>query len=111
MAGLFTPTGNSIVLAYADDSTDTGIAIRGATAFSIYNADAANVVVFNTSANADDINAVVPTSGQNGQGVVVGPRQQITIGLGWPQFSPDNVYIAVAGVSGTGNVYITPGTV
>jgi hypothetical protein len=63
------------------------------------------------SANPDDINAVVPTNEQNGQGVVIGPLQQVVIGLGWPQFSPNDVYIAVAGVSGSGNVYITPGSV
>lgn len=111
MASAFTPSGDSIILAYTDDSTDTGIAIRGATAFMVYNPDTANVIVFNTSTADDNINAVVPTSNQNGQGVVIGPGQQVIVGLGWPQFSPADVYIAVAGVSGTGNVYITPGSV
>jgi hypothetical protein len=111
MYSAFTPSGNSIILSYADDSTDTGIAIRGATAYMIYNPDAANVIVFNTSADPDDINAIVPTNEQNGQGVVIGPLQQVIVGLGWPQFSPNDVYIAVAGVSGSGNVYITPGSV
>ena len=111
MANAFTPVGNSIVLTYADDSTDTSTAVPGATAFYVYNADAANVVVFSTGATNGDTDAVVPTSGANGKGIVIGPRQQITVGCAFAQFASGNVWISVAGVSGTGNVYITPGTV
>jgi hypothetical protein len=111
MTSLFTPVGNSIVLTYADDSTDTSTAIRGASAFSVYNADAANVVVFSVGASNGDTDAVVPTSGANGKGIVIGPKQQILVGCGFAQFQAGSVYISVAGVSGTGNVYITPGSV
>ena len=109
MANAFTPVGNSIVLTYADDSTDTSTAVKGASAFSVFNADAANVVVFNTGATNGDTDAVVPTSGANGKGIVIGPKQQVLVGCGFGQYHAGNVWISVAGVSGTGSVYITPG--
>ena len=111
MTTVFTPVGNSIVLTYADDSTDTSTAVKGASAFFVYNNDAANVVVFNTGATNGDTDAVVPTSGANGKGIVIGPQQQVLVGCAFAQFNAGNVYISVAGVSGTGNVYITPGAV
>ena len=107
----FTPVGNSIVLTYADDSTDTSTAIRGASAFSVYNADAANVVVFSVGTSNVTTDAVVPTSGANGKGLVIGPKQQVLVGCGFAQYAAGDVYVSVAGVSGTGNVYITPGAV
>ena len=111
MSGLFTPVGNSIVLTYADDSTNVSTQILGASAFSVYNADAANVVVFSAGATDFGTDAVVPTSGANGKGIVIGPKQQLLVGCGFGQFNVGPVYISVAGVSGTGNVYITPGGV
>jgi len=107
----FTPVGRSIVLTYADDSTDTSTEVTGASAFSVFNADTANVVVFNTGATNGDTDAIVPTSGDNGKGIVIGPQQQILVGCGFGQFNVGSVFISVAGVSGTGNVYITPGVV
>ena len=111
MTTAFSPVGNSIVLTYADDSTDTSTQIRTASAFSIYNADPANVVVFNAGFTNGDVDAVVPTSGANGKGIVIGPRQQILVGLPGAQYTAGPVFISVAGVTGTGNVYITPGVV
>jgi hypothetical protein len=111
MTTAFTPVGRSIVLTYADDSTDTSTEVKCATAFSVFNADTANVVVFSTGASNGDTDAVVPTSGANGRGIVIGPQQQILVGYPASQFSNGSVFISVAGVSGTGNVYITPGTV
>lgn len=111
MSAPFTPVGNSIVLAYADDSTSTSTAEPGATAFYVYNPDAANVVVFSTGFSDLDTDAVVPTSGANGKGIVIGPKQQVLVGCAQSQFHAGSVYISVAGVSGTGNVYITPGAV
>jgi hypothetical protein len=111
MSTPFTPVGRSIVLTYADDSTDTSTEVAGASAFYVFNADAANVVVFNTGATNGDTDAVVPTSGANGKGIVIGPQQQILVGCAFAQFNVGSVFISVAGVSGTGNVYITPGAV
>jgi hypothetical protein len=111
MSTLFTPVGRSIVLTYADDSTEVSTSVAGASAFSVFNADAANVVVFSVGATDGNTDAVVPTSGANGKGMVIGPQQQVLVGCGFAQFASGNVYISVAGVSGSGNVYITPGSV
>jgi hypothetical protein len=109
MISQFTPSGPSIVLTYADDSTDASTAVTGATAFMVLNPDTANVIVFNTGFTDGDTDAVVPTSGANGKGTVIGPGQQVVLKFPQSQTSQGPVYISVAGVSGTGNVYITPG--
>ena len=108
---VFTPVGTSFALAYADDSTDASTVENGATALLVYNPDTANVVVVNVSFNSLDTNAVVPVSGgAAGQGTVVGPQQQLVLNI--PQAAYNGtMYVAVAGVSGTGNVYITPGAI
>lgn len=111
MTTVFTPVGRSIVLAYADDSTETSTEVTGASAFLVYNPDAANVVVFSTGFTNDSTDAVVPTSGANGSGVVIGPQQQVIISVPGAQYTAGSVFISVAGVSGTGSVYITPGAV
>jgi len=111
MTTVFTPVGASLVLAYADDSTDVSTSVPGASAFSVYNFDAANVVVFNVGASNNDTDAVVPTNSTNGRGIVIGPKQQVLVGCGFAQYTAGNVFISVAGVSGSGNVYITPGSV
>ena len=108
MTTQFTPSGRSIVLAYADDSTEVSTEVAGATQFLAVNTDAANVVVVNFGFTNNDVDAVVPTSGANGRGTVIGPRSQVLINV--PQCSHSaTVWISVAGVSGTGNVYLTPG--
>jgi hypothetical protein len=107
---VFTPVGISGILAYADDSTDTSTIENGATALLVYNADTANVVAVNVSFDPLDTNAVVPTSGTNGVGTVVGPQQQIVLHI--PQAAYNGtMYVSVAGDSGTGNVFITPGAI
>lgn len=107
---VFTPVGISGVLTYADDSTDTSTEINGATALMVLNADTANVAVVNVSFNPLDTNAVVPTVDFNGIGTVVGPNQQVILSI--PQAAYNGtMFVAVAGVSGTGNVYITPGAI
>ena len=105
----FTPSGKSIVLTYADDSTDASTSVIGATAFLVFNPDAANVVVFNAGYSNGDVDAVVPTSGQNGFGTVVGPRQQVVLQYPQSRTSQGPMFISVAGVTSTGSVYITPG--
>jgi hypothetical protein len=107
---VFTPVGISGILSYADDSTDTSTIENGATALLVYNADTANVVAVNVSFNSLDTNAVVPTNGTNGVGTVVGPNQQIVLHI--PQAAYNGtMYVSVAGDSGTGNVFITPGAI
>ncbi len=111
----FTPIGASGVVAYADDSTDTSTAIEPGSsglpnALLVFNPDTANVVTVSTSYEALDTNAIVPTSGFNGLGVVVGPAQQVLIKLD-SAYVQGNVYVSVAGASATGNVYVTPGVI
>ena len=111
MTTVFTPVGDSIVMTYTDDSTDTSSAFAGASAFYVYNADTANVVVVNTGFADGDVDAIVPTSGANGKGIVVGPNSAVVVGVPQSRYTSNPVYVSVAGVSGTGNVYLTPGTV
>lgn len=111
----FQPLGPSGVIAYADDSTDASETIEpGSTglpnALFVVNGDAANVVVVNYSFDALDTNAVVPTSGFNGTGTVVGPLGSALVRMP-STYVQGNIYVSAAGVSGTGSVYITPGTV
>lgn len=111
MSTVFSPVGNSIVLTYTDDSTDTSLEIPGASAFLVVNPDSANVVVFNAGFADGDVDAIVPTSGANGKGVVIAPSSQIIVTLPGAQFTAGSVFISAAGVTGSGNVYVTPGTV
>lgn len=106
----FTPSGKSIILPYSNDSTDASTLEGGATAFLAFNPDAANVVVVNFGFTDGDTDAVVPTSGDNGLGTVIGPGQQVVLHI--PQCAyAAQVYVSVAGDSATGNVYLTPGAV
>ena len=110
----FFPVGPSIIAPYADDSTDTAITITPGSAglpnvLYCVNVDTANVVVVNTSFNAQDHNASVPTSGANGIGVVIGPSATAMIRLPQVPYVSGNLYVSVAGDSATGNVFITPG--
>jgi hypothetical protein len=104
----FAPSGKSIVLAYADDSTDTSTIEGGAIKFLIVNTDAANVVAVNFGFTDNDVDAIIPTSGDNGRGTIVGPASQLIVDI--PQCAyATQVFVSVAGVSPTGNVYLTPG--
>jgi hypothetical protein len=106
----FTPQGPSVVLTYADDSTETSVLAGGATNWLVFNPDAANVVVVSFGFTDGDTDAVVPTSGANGKGTVIGPGQQVTLTI--PQAGyVTPMYISVAGVSATGNVYISVGSI
>ena len=108
MTTSFTPVGKSIVLPYADDSTDTSTLEGGATAFLVVNTDAANVVAVQFGFEDLNTNAIIPTANDNGEGTVIGPRSQIVLQV--PQCRhATQVYVSVAGVSPTGNVYLTPG--
>lgn len=107
---VFTPSGISGIISYADDSTDASTIEGGATALMIFNPDTANVVAVNVSFNPLDTNAVVPTSGTNGIGTVVGPNQTVILNIPQARYNA-TMYVAVAGDSATGNVFITPGAV
>ena len=110
----FFPVGKSIIAPYADDSTDTAITITPGSAglpnvLYCVNVDTANVVVVNTSFDVLDTNATIPTSGANGQGVVIGPGSTAMIRVSGVEYIQGNLYVSVAGDSATGNVFITPG--
>jgi len=111
----FIVQGNSAKLPYADDSTDTAVALAPGgfgipNCLLIFNPDTANVAVVNYGFDALDHNAVVPTNGFNGQGVVVGPNAMVQVRVN-NTYQASNLYISVAGVTGTGNVFITPGQI
>ena len=104
----FTPSGASVVLAYADDSTEVSSLEGGAVTWLVVNPDTANVVVVSFGFTDGTTDAVVPTAGDNGQGTVIGAGQQVVLNV--PQCAhADTVYVSVAGVSPTGNVFLTPG--
>ena len=106
---VFAPLGVSGVISYADDSTDTSVETVAANSILVHNLDSANVAVINVSFNSLDTNAVVPTSGMNGQGTVLGPRNTILLNI--PQsVNNGTMYVSAAGVSGTGKVYFSLGT-
>ena len=112
MSVAFNPTGGSMVIAYADDSTEVSLPITqpAPTHLAVVNADTAHVIVVNAGFVDGDVDAVVPTSDQNGKGLVVGPLDTAYFALASTRGSESgNLYISVAGVSVTGNVYITPG--
>lgn len=108
MTTQFTPAGASIVLTYADDSTETSTEVAGAAQFLVVNPDTANVIVVNFGFTNGDTDAVVPTSGANGKGTVIAPASQVVLNVPQAAYA-STVWISVAGNSATGNVYITPG--
>jgi hypothetical protein len=112
MSKTFFPQGPSGAIAYADDSTDTATELTVGNygmpnALQIHNPDTANVVVVHTSTDSLDTNASVPLSGFTGLGIVVGAGGTVTIGIN--SAVNQSLWVSVAGVSATGNVYVTPG--
>lgn len=110
----FSPIGPSVVLAYADDSTDTAVTVNmGAygcpNVIYCVNPDTANVAVVNISFNANDTNAIVPTSGADGLGLVIPPYGYAMLCVPQAPNASNTFYLSAAGVSPTGNVYCTPG--
>ena len=107
---VFAPQGVSYILPYADDSTSTSVSMPAAQAVSVYNPDAANVVVVTFGFSSDgDTDAVIPVAGTPGKGTVVGPRQQLTFSLPQAGYDP-TMWVSVAGVSATGNVFVSTGS-
>jgi hypothetical protein len=110
--GIFSPSGKSFILDYADDSTDLSQEIPAAAAVNIFNPDAANVVAVSFGFATDgDNNAFLPVGNNPGEGIIVGPGQQITVNLPQAAYITTNtMLVAVAGASATGNVYINLGS-
>jgi hypothetical protein len=73
------------------------------------NPDTANVVAVNISFDVDNTNASVPDSGANGIGTVIAPFGYAMIAIPTALNASNTFYVSAAGVSGTGNVYVTPG--
>ena len=110
----FIPLGNSMVISWADDSTDTAVTLSPGSngnpnALYIVNADVGNVVAVSYSFDALDHNAVLPTSGADGLGVVITPFIATMLRID-STYQGGNLYVSAAG-TGTGNVYITPGAI
>ena len=111
----FIPQGPSAIVAWTDDSTDTSVTLDTGqygvpNALLVVNPDTADVVAFSYSFDALDTNASVPTSGANGIGCVIGPASTVMLRID-SQYRTGNLYLSVAGDTGTGNVYVTPGVI
>ena len=109
----FIPQGPSIVIAYADDSTDTSVTYNPGSqgmpdVLYVVNPDTANVVAVNVSFDPLDTNASIPTSGANGIGTIIAPYGYAMIAID-STYRTGNIYLSAAGDSATGNVYVTPG--
>jgi hypothetical protein len=109
----FRVQGASAKIAYADDSTDTATElVHGSfgapNSLYIFNPDAANVVAVSYGFNSLSHNAIVPNTGFDGEGVVVGPGQSVQV-LVDNKYQTASLWISVAGDSATGNVFVTPG--
>ena len=109
----FIPQGPSVVIAYADDSTDTAVTVSCAeygvpNVLYVVNEDSANIVAVNYSFSSQDHNASVPSSGANGIGAVIPPYGYAMLAID-SRYRSGPLYISAAGHSGTGNVYVTPG--
>jgi hypothetical protein len=110
----FSPIGPSIVVPYADDSTDTSVTVNMGSAgcpnvLYCVNEDAANIVAVNISFDSNNTNASVPDSGANGIGCVIAPYGYAMIAIPQAANSSNTFYVSAAGHSPTGNVYVTPG--
>ena len=111
----FIPQGPSAIVAWTDDSTDTSVTLDTGqygvpNALLVVNPDTADVVAFSYSFDALDTNASVPTSGANGVGCVIGPASTVMLRID-SQYRTGPLYLSVAGDTGTGNVYVTPGVI
>lgn len=114
MTTIFIPQGTTISIAYADDSTDASVTIQPGSqgvpnALYVVNPDAANVVAVNYGTAALDTNAVVPTA-LNGLGVVIAANSAVLLRVD-STYQTGNLYVSAAGISGTGQVYVTPGAI
>lgn len=109
----FIPQGPSVIITYADDSTDSSVILNlGALGMPdvlyVVNPDTANVVAVNYSFDPLDTNASIPTSGANGVGTVVAPYGYAMLAID-SHNRTGNIYLSAAGDSPTGSVFITPG--
>jgi hypothetical protein len=110
----FSPIGPSVVVSYADDSTDQSVTVNMGSAgcpnvLYCVNEDAANIVAVNVSFDVNNTNASVPDSGANGIGAIIPPYGYAMIAIPQAPNASGTFYISAAGHSPTGNVYVTPG--
>jgi hypothetical protein len=119
MTQAFRPTGASQLVPFTDGSSISSAEISYAdaslaTAVMFFNADAANAVCVNAS-YSNSVEARFPTALTPGQGVVCPAGQNVVVILG-PGPVPGTtgweggIFLNAEGISATGNVYATPGT-
>jgi hypothetical protein len=109
----FIPQGNSAKIAYSANTTTTSTTFAFGSygvpnCLYIVNPDTANVVTLNYSWTSNTFPTTVPSSGTNGAGIVVGSGDSVQIRLD-STYKTGNLYVGVAGISGSGNVFVTPG--
>jgi hypothetical protein len=110
MTTVFTPAGPSLRIQYADDSTDSSVQVPGANAWLVFNPDNTHAACVSFGFTDGTTDAVMPLNNDPGVGTVVGQRQQVVISV--PQSAYNSqLWVSVAGDGGTGNVFLTPGTV
>jgi hypothetical protein len=108
MTTFFTPSGPSLRIAYADDSTETSLEVAGAVTWLVFNPDNTHAACVNFGFTDGTTEAIMPQNGTPGRGTVIGQRQQVVISV--PQCANNStVWVSVAGDGGTGNVFLTPG--
>jgi hypothetical protein len=119
MTPAFRPTGPSTLVPFTDGSSissasfayaDTSLA----TAVMFYNADTANAVCVNASYD-NSVQARFPIGGTDGVGIVCPAGQNVVVIVG-PGPVPGTtgwdggLFLNAEGISASGNVYATPGT-
>lgn len=114
MMPAFLPTLEPRVIDYTDDSSsaDTEFAVgsSGATVLYVVNADVANVAVVGASYSDMGHDAIIPIGNAAGSGTVIPPATGMFLALPVTGTNPGTIFVSAAGVSGTGSVYVTPGT-
>lgn len=119
MINAFRPTGASTIVPFTDGSSISSAEIPYAdsslaTAVMFYNADAANAVCVNAS-YSNSVQARFPVAGTDGVGIVCPAGENVVVILG-PGPVPGTtgweggIFLNAEGISPTGNVYATPGT-
>jgi hypothetical protein len=119
MMPAFRPTGASTLVPFTDGSSISSASFAYAesslaTAVMFYNADAANAVCVNASYD-NSVQARFPISGTDGVGIVCPAGQNVVVIVG-PGPVPGTtgwdggLFLNAEGISASGNVYATPGT-
>ena len=110
MSTVFTPNGPSLKIQYTDDSTETSLQVTAATAWLVVNPDTTHAVCVDFGFSDGSTDAIMPLNGDPGVGTVLGQNSQVVLTIPQAAYTP-TLWVSVAGNGGTGNVYLTPGTV